>query len=311
MPLLDASTLTGPRVADSQQLEKVLQSTHQRYRAALNPFINFLQERGFSPVHAGEFDDLAVECKNFSRFKKSQFENLVAAIELVVPPFKGELKWCHAVLRGWQTGYVPKHTTPMSQVPCLLFAAHFAADGHQLLGVALLAQKKLGLRPSEVLGIQWEDVTLPEEVYQATGSHALMIGLGVRHGTKAKRAQSVLVRDDPELEALIRWARSVSRPGERLFPYSYEQMRRMIAKISKRLGLEDVKWTPHSPRAGFASDLTALGVEFAVIQNLGRWLSATSLRTYIDVITTASISTTLNTRHLNSAIDYVRSNLFN
>ena len=84
----------------------------------------------------------------------------------------------------------------------------------------------------------------------------------------------------------------------------------MIAKISKRLGLEDVKWTPHSPRAGFASDLTALGVDFAVIQNLGRWLSATSLRTYIDVITTASISTTLNTRHLNSAIDYVRSNLF-
>ena len=58
---------------------------------------------------------------------------------------------------------------------------------------------------------------MPEEVYQATGSNALMIGLGVRHGTKAKRAQSVLLRDDPELEALIRWARSVSRPGERLF----------------------------------------------------------------------------------------------
>ena len=180
--------------------------------------------------------------------------------------------------RGWQTGYVPRHTTPMSQGPCLLCAAHFAADGHQLLGAALLTQKKLGLRPSEVLGVQWEDVTLPEEVYQATGSNALMTGLDVRHGTKAKRAQSVLLRDDPELEALIRWARSVSRPGERLFPYSYEQMRRMIATISKRLGLEDIKWTPHSPRAGFASDLTALGVEFAVIQHIGRWLSATPLR---------------------------------
>ena len=57
---------------------------------------------------------------------------------------------------------------------------------------------------------------------------------------------------------LLRHLRSITSPGERLFPYSLEVYRRELKEIQMGFGLE-TGWTPHSPRAGYASEASALG----------------------------------------------------
>ncbi len=49
---------------------------------------------------AGEFDDLLIEWKISELPTKSQFEGAVAAIEHVIPQFKGELKWAKTVIHS-------------------------------------------------------------------------------------------------------------------------------------------------------------------------------------------------------------------
>ena len=130
-----------------------------------------------------------------------------------------------------------------------------------------------------------------------------MLGLGIRSGTKAKRPQSVILRGSKKV-ALVRWLRSTCAATDPLIGYSYEQMRRLLARTVSELGLAEIGWSAHSPRAGFASDLVAKGVPILTIKDLGRWVSEASARTYIDVTASSSILVTFRTRHLTAAMAY-------
>eukprot|EP00972_Heterocapsa_arctica_P009812 1444059-Heterocapsa_arctica.AAC.1 len=67
------------------------------------------------------------------------------------------------------------------------------------------------------------------------------------------------------------------RAEERLIGYSYENYRRLLHKVEEKLGIS-VGWTPHSPRAGFASESSAEGCPFVEVRERGRWLADSSLR---------------------------------
>ena len=279
-----------------------------RYRAAARPFAEWLTEHGFGPTHATEWDDLIVEYKNDRFPKKSEFENLVAAIELLFPGFKGMLKWSRQVLAGWAVAHVPQHTVPLSSGPAHLIATHMAALGQPRLGVGLLLQQKLGLRPNEMLNIEARDVQLPDLNFSASVAPAVMIGLGVRTGTKAKRAQSVVLRD-PILMALLAWAAGGLQGEDRLFPFTYENYRRVLKKITTDVLHLNIHWTPHSARAGFASDHVAMGTPFIEIREAGRWVADSRLRTYIDIVGSASIATSLQLSGFKPAILYACSHI--
>ena len=161
-----------------------------------------------------------------------------------------------------------------------------------------------------MLGILGEDVTLPlgSGAQHRNVSYA-SITLGARVGTKAKRAQSVVLRaqEHPRELALLMEIVRVTQADRPLFPYSLEQYRKYIKLYQSRLGLP-IGWTPHSPRAGYASEASAEGVPFGTIKEVGRWLSDSSLRIYIDVISAADITTKLDRAGLSQAVEsaYVR-----
>ena len=116
-----------------------------------------------------------------------------------------------------------------------------------------------------------------------TGSLAplhLVIRLGARRGTKAKREQYAVMHEakEPLLFMLLRRLRDSTPLGCPLFPFSLDHHRKQIRLVETDLGLK-IGWGPHSPRAGFATDAISCGVPFAEIQERGRWLSPTSLRT--------------------------------
>ena len=273
---------------DAHQASRVTDQTTQRYRASLKPFLKFLIDQRFAPEEAAEFDDLLVEWKRSGAVTKSNFEGAVAAIEFACPQLKGRLPWARSVIHSWSVVHQAAHTVPMCEGPARLVGIHLSADGHPRLGAGVIVQHKTGMRPSEMLGIRAGDVQLPSA---ASASPFVVIGLGIRAGTKAKRAQCVLVRD-PVVTALVSWLVHHTRPDELLVPYSYEQYRRLLIRIRKKLKIE-IEWTPHSPRAGFASDQIACGTPFATVKELGRWQADQSLRTYVDVVSAAAISVNL------------------
>ena len=300
---------SGPRRLDPHQAGKVTETTIRRYRKGVAPFVAWLIEQRFNPTQASEWDDLLVEFKNDKLITLSQFSLAVAGVEFLFPHFRGQLRWSRATLAGWAVVHTPAHTVPLCAGPAHLIAVHMAALGHPKLGAGVLLQQHLGLRPSEVLSLERQDIALPREANLGGSSSAAVVGLGMRSGTKAKRAQSVLLCDRTML-ALLSWLVSESQDGQRMIPYSYEQYRRLLKKITSTVLHLDIAWTPHSPRAGFASDATAAGRSFTEICEAGRWIADSSLRTYIDVVSAASISTNLRLSGMRPAIIYAREHIF-
>ena len=278
-----------------------------RYQKGLQKFLEFITRRSFYFNSIGQLDDLLAEWKHCDFISKSEFEATIAAVEMALPSAKHHLPWSRQIVAAWNVTHVARHTVPLSEGPAVLLACCMSSRNHAKLGAGLILQQALGLRPSEILGIEFDDALLPEDRgFPATGS--VSIALGVRTGTKAKRAQCVTLSSNKKV-ALVRWLKSLSKSGERLIPYTYENYRRILNVVSKDLKLEHLGFTPHSPRSGFATDLVASGTGFAKTRELGRWVSETSLRTYLDLSAVSSIAVALKTQHLNDAVAYCCKNV--
>lgn len=74
----------------------------------------------------------------------------------------------------------------------------------------------------------------------------------------------------------------------KLCQVSYDTYRLALRAISRELKLPFC-YTPHSPRAGFASEAVSRGEDAESIRIRGRWQSETSFRIYTDVIGAALI----------------------
>ena len=70
---------------------------------------------------------------------------------------------------------------------------------------------------------------------------------------------------------------------------SYDTYRKYIriAHVQARL---EAGYTPHSPRANFATEPFAEGQDFVSVREGGSWLSDTSLRVYLDLVGAASLA---------------------
>ena len=288
----------GPRRLDAQQQAKVTEESLNRYRKAAKPFAEFLANR-FPDISGPEdFDDALMEFKQESPVSKSNFEALVAGVEYFFPNW-GKLRWCRATLKGWAVEHVPKHTIPMSRAHAKLYAIHLSGLNHAKLAVGVLLQRELGLRPSEILGLMGTDVALPEHHSGAASTRAVL-GLGFRTGTKAKRAQAVILVD-PVLIGLLRWLMSEAAPNETLIGCSYTTYGKMLKKVDGVVKLES-GFTPHSPRAGFASESIAEGASFGDVKEAGRWVVDSSLRVYMDIVCISQMNIDLGLKGLLHAV---------
>ena len=281
-------SLTGPRRPDAHHLGKVLPSTLRRYRESLRPFVIYLIENGFEPQQPHEWDDLLMEFKNEEQPRRAAFEATVAALEFAMPQLKGGLAWTRSCLSGWAVSAPIKHTVPLLRAPTRLLACHIAAAGRPRVGAGLILQRELGLRPGEVIGLQPSDIVLPEQLASGAKSVRAIIALGTRKSTKAKRVQSVVCRN-PTIIGLLRWPVHTCTAGSSLMGCSYDTYRKLLRAAQEQSGLE-AGYTPHSPRAGFATESIAEGADFVSVREAGRWLSDTSLRVYLDLVGAASLA---------------------
>ena len=75
----------------------------------------------------------------------------------------------------------------------------------------------------------------------------------------------------------------------------------MLKGITAQLG-HGINFTPHSCRAGFASEGRMANRPYSEIKEEGRWISDASFRTYIDVVSAAAISQTLALKGLSGPL---------
>ena len=74
------------------------------------------------------------------------------------------------------------------------------------------------------------------------------------------------------------------------------------------MNLKDTGWTPHGPRAGFATELSAMGVPKAEIMDEGRWYSEQSFRIYVDIIGASNINVARRMKGLNPTTAWAQAN---
>ena len=94
--------------------------------------------------------------------------------------------------------------------------------------------------------------------------------LGVGGGTKVRREQVASLHwdRDPVVSALLWRLLQETFPEGDLFEASYAQYRQLLAQVGTCLGL-GVQFTPHSPRAGFATEEFSRDCSVADIRQRG------------------------------------------
>ena len=301
--------LTGPRFIEPHQTSKISEKSMVRYREALQEFTTWALDHSYYPETQEEYDDLLAEfCHEHPDLTRSKFGNTVAGVEFFFPRVRGKLCWAHAILSGWDAGRSIRHTVPLGKGLARLLACHFCAWGHSRIAIALVLQSCTGLRPSELLKLLSDDLLFPEEEGYTLDERPLRLSLGTKKGTKSKRAQFVLVdKTQRRLALVLRALKRLTPPGLLLFPISYSSYRLLIKAGEEALGLA-AGFTPHSPRAGFASDSRAEGWSFEEIRETGRWVSDSSLRIYLDIVGSSGIGVSVRAAGLSPALEWARNN---
>ena len=301
-----AGRRTGPIGIDPHQASKVKDKTLLLYRKSVGSVVAWLESNNFYPTEAEELDDALLEWKAATIPTKAKFEMAVASLEFLFPRFKGRLQWSRSVIAGWNASHSPKHTTPLPRGLSRLVGVHLVSRRYPRMAIGLCLQHARGVRPGELLQLVGSDVLLPEDQAGAVSPCAI-VSLGTTSGTKAKRRQYTLVKD-PMIICLLRYLLAETAPTAKLFPYSYSTYSKLLKSVVKQDLNLDLTVTPHSARAGFATDCIASGMPFDDVRQLGRWAAESSLRGYIDIVTSASVAVQLRVKHLGQSINFADDN---
>ena len=131
------------------------------------------------------------------------------------------------------------------------------------MGLGLMLQNALGLRPGELLRLTPADLRVSPE---AGKRHVLIVRLGACVGTKSGREQFAMldINKWPALWSRLSVAVNLTENHQRLFPYSLPSVYHWL-RAAQRVLLLDLHITPHSPRVGFVSDELVEGTPPPVI----------------------------------------------
>ena len=281
----DMNTTVFPSYLDVHHAQSVNPSTLLKYKTSLTVFVKYLVSVGRNPGTVEELDACVVDYRQTGSLTRAKLEGLIAALEFFLPQSRGGYAWAKRVAKGLAIVQPVKHTCPLTLAPGKLIAVTLCGQGFPRLGAGLLVQILTGLRPGELLQLRREHVLLPTSKVSR-----FLFRLGAKRGTKLKREQATWLDKDRDVAVstiLHRWIDSTSA-GALLVDCSYDEYRKQFQVVSKQLGLPFV-FTPHSPRAGFASEAISLGEDPGSVRLRGRWQSETSFRIYVDVISAAMV----------------------
>jgi len=189
----------------------------------------------------------------------------------------------------------------MVLVLVLALAKHLVLLGKPRAAAGALVQFGGFLRPGELVALRAQDAALPEEVVAVggPGQPMGMLALGTpTRGTKVNREQVAKLRH-PVCISALRWLKRTTT-GPKLLAMTYPQYNAAFLAAADQAGFAaaGLRFTPHCPRAGAATQAIIEGRPVKDIMDDGRWSNEKSLKMYLDV------AMAMATRTLTLAQDY-------
>ena len=266
-----------------------------------------MDQAGFQPDGAEEWDDILVEYSYQTGVTMSGFRDVVAAFEFVLPQMKGRIPYTRDRCNVMSTLHVTHHTVPAGEETCVLVGCTLASLNRPRMGLGMMLQQALGLRPGELLHLTPEDVAVSST---ETLRNTIVFRLGKDTGTKIKREQCALLRLPrcADLWSLVKVVVELTPSGSPLFPFSLPTYAAWLKRAQSYLRT-DLALTPHSPRAGFATDSLVEGKVPSEIREAGRWQSESSFRIYLDVVGALGVGQQLKLAGFEQVIPWLKNNL--
>ena len=284
---------------------RVLPVTLKRYSRIFEQFTEFASTVDIPANYSQqEAIEHAIELfRDTEQLSKTLHQRVVTATEFFLPQYKGNLKRCREAVKGHLLNEPTRHTVASTSRIIFLFACTLSSEGKSRVGVALILQGQTGLRADELVDIRGCDVSVPH-----CESEALIIALGVRKRTKAKRVQHVVLDPVRHLESylLVKLLVCTTDPSGLLFPFTYWVFHSSIRAMDARFKL-DLGLSGHSGRACFATEaiiVHKLSVPDAMRE--GRWLSESAFRMYVDIVGASAAQASFAARGLAPAADFCR-----
>ena len=266
---------------------RVRPRTLDRYAEAIRPFICWATSVGLRLDTTVDLDRallrFAHEAPGVSR---SSFGTLMAAIVFFLPEV-GPFPLAVQTRRGLLAYSPTQHKTPALWVFALALAWGCLQRGRPLVGAAVLVQFAGLLRPSELLGLRSVDAVLPEVAppFAGGGSCSLILGALSSRGTKVNRLQSVTLDNVLAVGALRFLLSRAASPSVSLVGLTLAQYGRELQASAElcQFPLWGLRFTPHSLRAGAATQARMDGMSVQELMFRGRWAHESTLRVYLDV----------------------------
>ena len=235
-------------------------------------------------ISAADVDEAGANC--CALLNKAQAAQFLAALLRAFPPLRGQLHWTHAEVRAKSLQAPPQHHPPMSWEIALALAFGLRRCGYFRDSALLVFQWRFGLRPTEAMYAVAADITLPRRPGEVG-----IVRLGVKFGTKVRRTQFVRAYpQDAVTIFLLKRLLVCRRPDERIgAATSTPQFTARLRRAAAAVGLPPI-WTGHCARAGWTTARHLAGQPFSDLREDGRWACDSSLRVYIDAVTTIDIA---------------------
>jgi len=217
---------------------------------------------------------------------RSKGENWLAALRRCYPPLCSHLTWAQARLKVLSATSVVRQHVPIHWLVAIAIEWRRGLGGCHRHAAVVLLLWKFGLRPMVCLRLCGSDLHSHWLADGADDDTLSYIRVGSLRGTKAGRLQIVRARSSVRVAQFLIWLLATRTPPSA--PLSdLSSTAQLQAMFTRRLSEARTpqRFTPHCPRAGWATTRFAQGQPFVSLREDGRWRSVTYLRIYLDVVT--------------------------
>ena len=214
----------------------------------------------------------------------------VLAVQGFFPRFRGHLRLAWESVKSWEVE-VPASLRCAISLPVLLAMSivskvfGFASSGIDAYlwfacGVILEAGFFGLLRPVEMLGLRPCLLYLPNRMLSLAGDCAVVALIQPKNAKYAGRIQFSIIRSK-HTTSWLDWISECVPREAKLWPGTAKELRKRVKRLASFIGLSGWNILPSSARPGGTTHFFEQGVEPDRLMFWGRWLSANSLRHYV------------------------------
>jgi len=229
-------------------------------------------------------------------------KHAILYVQAARPRLKKTLKAAWNAVRTWEEQTPTKFRAPL---PLSLLVALTCQSRVQAAREKGNAGKSLWLAFSVMLSVGFFALHRPGELFKLKGSHVVLpnsISLGApfaivrlespKNSRQMGRQQFAEIYH-PDAVNWLAWLVSKTKPTSLLWPSTPNRFRMMFRQTCARLGLEGLKLSPASLRAGGPTWMLDEKVEVSRIRFHGRWANLRSLEHYLQVARAQQINLSL------------------